>query len=204
MKILSVEHHPEEDLIRRLRDVTMLKASGVFVYKKAFLSLEKIAVTALSPPQNYILRSELDKVWQLKCALAEHGQNIFELNGFLRLKIEGYEDEMDVLPPVVEESIENDGSVHLIINDGMHRLYMAMREWTVPQVIFIRGIPKDRPYYSFPLPGGWSNVEERDDLPVGYIKKWRRVKDYYGLYRNFNSSFLNVGGPRNPTPMKNS
>lgn len=103
---------------------------------------------------------------------------------------------MDLLPPIVEESVENDGSVHLIINDGMHRVYMALREWFIPQVALIRGVPKDLPYYAFPVPGGWDKVEERDDLPDGYLKKWHRIKNYYSLYRNFNSAFTNVGGPR--------
>jgi hypothetical protein len=39
-------------------------------------------------------------------------------------------------------------------------------------------------------------VEERDDLPPGYLKKWHRIENYHALYRNFNSAFSNVGGPR--------
>ena len=186
----------------------MLKAPDIKVYEHAFITVEKIATRNLAPPQNYILREELKKVRELKWALEDHGVDIFELDGFVRLTLEDFDEPVDLLPPVVEESIERDGSVHLLINDGMHRVYMALREWVIPQVVLIRGIPRDLPYYAFPVPGGWSRLEERDDLPPGYLKKWHRIRNYHALYRNFNSAFLNVGGPREffqkTTPSDNS
>ena len=196
MNILRVERFSTSELISRLRNVTMLKAPETKVYTDAFISLEKIRPEFLAPPQNYILREELKKVRLLKWALAEHVVNIFALNGFLRLYLDSSEEPVDLLPPIVEESIEPDGSVHLIINDGMHRIYMALREWVIPEIILIRGIPKNLPYYAFPVPGGWDKVEEREDLPTGYLKKWHRIAAYHSLYRNFNSEFMNVGGPR--------
>lgn len=196
MKITAVERFSEDQLIAALRKVTMLKAPEVSIYDEAFISLEKMSVQSLSPPQNYILRPELEKVRRLKWALQEHGVDVFRLDGFVRLSIEGADEPVDLLPPVVEESIERDGTVHFIVNDGMHRVYMALREWVIPQVVFVRGIPKELPYYAFPVPGGWGSIEERDDLPDGYIKKWHRIEQYHTLYRNFNSAFLNVGGPR--------
>jgi hypothetical protein len=196
MKILSVERFTESVLVEKLRGVTMLKAPEVKIYDKAFISLEKVSVQSLSPPQNYILRSELKKVRELKWALEEHGIDIFDLEGFVRLHLEESPEPTDLLPPVVEESIEGDGSVHLIVNDGMHRVYMALREWIVPRVILIRGVPKNLPYYAYPVPGRWERIEERDDLPPGYLKKWHRIENYHALYRNFNSAFMNVGGPR--------
>ncbi len=196
MQIARVERFPEEVLIEKLRQVTMLKAPEVKVYDRAFISLEKMSPRYIAPPQNYILRGELKKVRELKWALAQHQVDLFKLNGFVRLTLEDSDEPVDLLPPIVEESIEQDGSVHLIINDGMHRVYMALREWVIPQVCFIRGIPKGLPYYAFPVPGGWDKVEERDDLPHGYLKKWHRIADCHSLYRNFNSAFRNVGGPR--------
>jgi hypothetical protein len=196
MRVLAVERFSEADLIDRLREVTMLKAPEIKVYAMAFISLENVAADYLSPPQNYILRDELKKVRELKWALAEHEIDIFHLDGFVRLMLEGSDEPVDLLPPIVEESIEKNGAVHLIVNDGMHRVYMALREWVIPQVALIRGIPKDFPYYAYPLPGGWSKVEERDDLPANYLKKWHRIENYHSLYRNFNSAFSNVGGPR--------
>jgi hypothetical protein len=196
MNIIGHELFSEEELVKRLRRVTMLKSPEIRVYEHAFISVEKIATDFMAPPQNYILRDELKKVRELKWALEKRGVNLFDMRGFVRITLDNSEDPIDVLPPVVEESIECDGSAHLIINDGMHRVYMARREWIVPQVIFIRGIPKNLPYYAYPAPGGWAGVEERDDLPPGYLKKWHRIENYHSLYRNFNSAFINVGGPR--------
>ncbi len=196
MKILEVQSFPPDRLVERLREVTMLKAPETKIYGDAFISLENISPSRLAPPQNYILREELKKVRELKWSLEEHGIDIFQLNGFIRLKLENTSEPVDLLPPIVEESIERDGTVHFIVNDGMHRVYMALREWVIPQVVFIRGIPKELPYYAYPVPGGWSSVEERDDLPPGYLKKWHRIANYHALYRNFNSAFVNVGGPR--------
>jgi len=196
MNIVDVEKFPADELVKRLRDVTMLKAPEIKVYSNAFISLEQVAATQLSPPQNYILRDELKKVRELKWALEKHGVDLFRLNGFVRLRFEGFGEPVDLLPPVVEESIERDGTIHFIINDGMHRIYMALREWVIPQVILVRGIPKDLPYYAYAVPGRWERIEERDDLPDGYLKKWHRIANYHALYRNFNSAFMNVGGPR--------
>lgn len=196
MKILEVQRFNPDQLVERLRDVTMLKAPETKIYGNAFISLENIAPSQLAPPQNYILREELKKVRELKWSLEEHGINIFQLNGFIRLKLENTREPVDLLPPIVEESIERDGTIHFIVNDGMHRVYMALREWVIPQVVLIRGIPKELPYYAYPVPGGWSSVEERDDLPPGFLKKWHRIANYHALYRNFNSTFVNVGGPR--------
>lgn len=196
MNIINHETFSQEELVTRLRQVTMLKSPETRVYDKAFISLEKISTNFMAPPQNYILRGELRKVRELKWALEKRGLNLFELNGFVRLTLNDSSEPVDVLPPIVEESIEHDGSVHLIINDGMHRIYMARREWAIPQVVLIRGVPKNLPYYAYPTPSGWSGVEERDDLPQGYLKKWHRIEHYHSLYRNFNSAFMNVGGPR--------
>lgn len=196
MNIVEVRSFSAEVLLEKLRHVTMLKAPETKIYDKAFISLENIAPSQLTPPQNYILRGELRKVRELKWLLEELGIDIFQLDGFVRLTLENVPEPVDLLPPIVEESIERDGTVHLIVNDGMHRVYMALKEWVIPQVVLIRGIPKELPYYAYPVPGGWSRVEEREDLPTGYLKKWHRIANYHSLYRNFNSVFVNVGGPR--------
>ena len=48
--------------------------------------------------------------------------DLFTLNGFVRLTLEGCDEPVDLLPPVIEESIERDGTLHFIVNDGMHRV----------------------------------------------------------------------------------
>lgn len=196
MKIVKVEKHGSGELIERLRRVSMLTNPEIFIYRESIVSLEKIRTEFLSPPQSYILSAELQKVRNLRWQLKEFGVELFSLDGYVSVYLEGYEEPVDVLPPVVEESVEQDGSVHNIICDGMHRVSLARMEWVIPQVVFIRGIPRDKPYYAYPVPGGWSQVVTREDLPEGFIKKWHRIKEYKTLYRDFNSAFTNVGGPR--------
>ncbi|MHB8155840.1 MAG: hypothetical protein ACYDEQ_00345 [Desulfocucumaceae bacterium] len=196
MNILRIERHSADDLLERLRRVSMLTHPDFFIYRESFISLEKIRTEFLSPPQSYILTAELQKVRNLRWQLKEFGVDLFCLEGYVSIYLEGEDEPVDVLPPVVEESVEEDGSVHNIICDGMHRVSLARMEWSIPQVVYIRGIPRAKPYYAYPVPGGWGEVVTREDLPEGFIKKWHRIKEYKTLYRDFNSAFNNVGGPR--------
>ena len=200
VKILEVEQFSEQDLIKRLQRLTMLEDESVFPYRNAFISLENISLDDLFPAQRYVLKQELLKVRGLKWQLEDHGIDLFNLNGFVRMKLEGESEPVDLLPPVVEEFIERNGRIANIINDGMHRVYTAYLEWVIPQVVFVRGLPKNIPYYSFPIPEkDWTKIELRDDIPTGFIKKWHRIEQNKKLYRNFNSVFENVGGPRGNT-----
>jgi hypothetical protein len=196
MRIKEIVHHSEDELISRLREVRLLKKPEVLIYKDCIITLERISTDWLYPTQRYVLIQELEKVRNLQWALKERGYDMFSLNGFLELWIDGKDQPITLLPPVVEESIEADGSVVILINDGMHRLYLARHQWVIPQVVYIRGVPKEYPYYAYPNPGQWEGIEVIDELPPGYIKKWHRIADYHSLYRNFNSAFSAVGTPR--------
>ncbi len=197
MKILEVTQFSEQDLIDRLRGLTMLEDETIHPYENAFISLENICIDDLFPPQRYVMKKELLKIRELKWRLEEHGVDLFNLGGFVRLTLEGEEEPIDLLPPVVEEFIERNGKIAHIINDGMHRVYVSYLEWVIPQVVFIRGLPRHIPYYAYPIPEkDWTKIELRDDIPKTFIKKWHRIEQNKTLYRNFNSVFKNVGGPR--------
>jgi hypothetical protein len=196
MKIIRVEKHTTDELLKQIRQVTLLNQPDELIYQDAYASLEMISVDVLFPAQHYILKSELEKVRRLKLELSKHGINLYKLNGYVTFWLEDAADPIDLLPAVVEESVEANGKPVNIINDGMHRLFMARLEWVIPQIIFIRGISKDKPYYAYPVPGGWNTVKIVDELPPDLMKKWHRIENYKTLYRDFNSAFTNVGGPR--------
>ncbi len=196
MKIARIEHHSEKELLERLRNVRLLKQPDVKIYENCTITLERIATSCLYPTQRYVLIQELEKVRNLQWVLREHGYDIFYLNGYLDIWFEGEDAPVSLLPPVVEESIEDDGRVVVLINDGMHRLYLAHRQWIIPQVVFVRGLPREYPYYAYPNPYQWEGIDVMDELPEGYIKKWHRIRNYHSLYRDFNSAFSNVGAPR--------
>ena len=196
MRIEKVDHHPPEELFARLRNVTMLKAPEVYPYREAEIALREMPTSLLHPAQRYVLLPELLKVRALRWELARLGHDLFHLGGYLTVWVAGAEAPIDLLPPVVEESREADGSVVNIVNDGMHRVYLARLEWAVPEVVFIRGVPPHLPYYAFPNRTQWEGIDLLEDLPETYVKKWHRIPDYHTLYRNFNSAFENVGAPR--------
>lgn len=200
IEILKVERFTEKDLIDRLRGLTMLEDEKVYPYRDTFISLERISIEDIFPAQRYVLKEELLKVRELKWRLEKFGVDLFNLDGFVRMHLAGASEPVDLLPPVVEENIERNGRIVNIVNDGMHRVYSAYLEWVIPQVVFVRGLPKHIPYYSFPIPDkDWTKIELIDEIPKNYIKKWHRTEQNKQLYRNFNSVFMNVGGPRGNT-----
>ena len=196
MDIIRVEHHSVEELLDNMRRVAMLTKPEELPYKSADIQLKTFDTDDIAPAQRYVLTHELTKVRDLRWSLREQGVDIFQLDGYVSIWLAGYDQPIDVLPPVVEYSVEADSSAIRILNDGMHRVYLARMERTPIQVIYVEDVPEQYPYYAFPLVNGWNDVEIVSELPHGYIKKWHRIKDYKSLYRNFNSGFTNVGGPR--------
>ncbi len=175
MNIIALQCHPADELIACLRRVPLMEQPEVLIYEQALISLEQIHTDSLYPPQNYLWLQELRKTQDLRWSLAEQGVDLFRLDGYVTYTVrqdDGSEATYDLYPPIVEESIEADGTVALLINDGMHRLYLARLEWLVPQVTYIRGVPK------------------------AYLKKCHRMRHNKRLYRDFQGVFHNVGRPR--------
>lgn len=223
MKIADLKLYPATELVSRLKDVVMLKDRTAKPYKAASIQVTDIAVADLSPPQRYILQSELEKVIALRWAFLEHGIDILRLAhtriergsnngvgvdkivqsegmqlGFVEFAVEGTDDIVTILPPIVEVSKELDGSTHLLINDGLHRCYMAREHHVTPAVVRVDGVSENYPYYAFPLADKWQGVTLIDEIGEDYIKKFHRFPHpkYKEYYRDFNSAFSNVGGPR--------
>jgi hypothetical protein len=201
MDIIALTRHSPQELTERLRRVPLLKQPEILVYAEALISLEQISTDYLAPAQNYIWLRELKKVQELRWSLAEHGVDLFRLDGFVTYTVresDGAEKLYNVYPPVVEESLEADGSVALLINDGMHRLYLARLERVAPQVVYVRGVPKEYPYYAFPRPGGWEGIDllANNPDPEAYLKKCHRRRENKRLYRDFQAVFANVGRSR--------
>ena len=196
MDIKRVERHSVDELMENMRRVSMLTHSDDLPYLDANIELCTFDTDEIAPAQRYVLTQEILKVRDLRWSLREHDVDVFRLDGYVTIWLEGYDDPIDVLPPVVEQSSEADSSVVKMLNDGMHRVYLARMERSPIQVVYVEDVPEQYPYYAFPLVNGWDDVEIVSELPEGYIKKWHRIKDYKSLYRDFNSGFQNVGGPR--------
>lgn len=201
MDIIAFERHSSEELIACLRRVPLMEQKEVLIYERALISLEQIHTDCLHPPQNYLWLKELRKTQELRWSLAEQGVDLFRLDGYVTYTVrqeDGSEATYDLYPPIVEESIEADGTVALLINDGMHRLYQARLEWVVPQVTYIRGVDKAYPYYAYPRRERWEGLDLLADNPdpKTYLKKCHRVRHNKRLYRDFQAVFANVGRSR--------
>lgn len=200
--ITHCTEYSEKELWERMKNVSMLKAPDIFPYTDVTMTLEKLDTRGMVPSQRYVLSDGIKKIQNIQFQLAEHGIDIYDMKGFVRMWVEGQDEPIDIMPIVIEESIERDGKVCNIINDGMHRTYNAYLSGMFAKVIFIRGVSKDLPYYAYPTPSrSLDDVEIVDSLPEGYIKKWHRIENNKSLYRNFEATgaFLNVGGPRGNT-----
>lgn len=196
MEIAYIEQHSIAQLIENIQSVGLLTRPDILVYKDSLIELATFHTDEIAPAQRYVLTYELKKVQELRWSLLEHNIDLFCLNGYITIWLDGYDDPIDVIPPVIEQSAEADGSVANILNDGMHRVYLARMEHVPVQTVYIRNVPQQYPYYAYPLARRWDDVEMIQSLPDGYIKKWYRTKDYKSLYRNFNMGFNNVGKPR--------
>ncbi len=200
IRIISVEHHSSDTLFSNMRGVTMLENETAYPYLTSRLSLSVLNTNDIAPAQTYVFHPEILKVTALRESLLVYDDtDILKLNGYITITIDGCNHPIDVLPPVVELSEEPDGRVVKILNDGMHRVYLA-RSLNLPvQVVYAEGIPEQWPYYAYALDRGWDDVEYIYDLPKGFVKKYYRVPEEQKrtLYRNFSSGeFQNVGCPR--------
>jgi len=196
MEIERIERHSVEELVQNMRQVGMLTNPEVKLYANSTIEVVTLHTDEIAPAQRYVLVQEILKVRNLRWALCEWGIDLFKLDGYITMWLQGSDEPIDVLPPVVERSVEADGSIVKILNDGMHRVYLARMERSPIQVVYVREVPNEYPYYAYPLVNGWNDVEIVNELPEHYIKKWHRIPNYKTLYRDFNTAFQNVGGPR--------
>lgn len=206
MKITSIKTYSVEELHKRLRNVTMLNDPEVKPYENAMIYNTYMPTCRMAPAQLYVLKSEFEKVrdlrWSLLSAanidILQFGNGLNETVGFVEILTDSFDEMITVLPPIIEVSKEDNGEVVNIINDGMHRCFLARSSMITPTVVRIDGVPKHLPYYAYPLAGGWSSVEMVSSLEALQLKKYHRFPNgtYQKYYRNFNSAFVNVGGPR--------
>lgn len=109
MIINSVEQHSRKQLINKLRKVSMLLRPDVYPYAEAEIDLVTLDPELIAPPQRYVLAPELMKVQSLQWALLKHDIDLFNLDGYVSIMVNGSDEVIDVLPPIVEYSTEANG-----------------------------------------------------------------------------------------------
>lgn len=130
----------------------------------------------------------------------QHGINIFGLHGGILFSTENNTEAIPFIPPVIEESAEPDGRVVWLINDGIHRVYAAMKLGHKLNIVLARNVPSEYPYYAYALPNGWADVTEFGELQEGFQKKtYRDPTGYKALFRDFNEVLPGVQKQRKQT-----
>lgn len=197
MRILKYELMPKNEFLGKLRQVRLKGFDRPLIYQDANLAFLGLAdIGLLVPPQRYVLKGTVDLIIELDKAFTSLGVDIFNLQGALLFWPEGADPERDspipFLPPIVEDSWEATGNVFLI-NDGMHRVWTAKKLARPITVVLATNVPREYPYYAYPLPGGFEAVEELAELPDDYKKKnYRNPDNYKALFRQFNEVFPGV------------
>jgi hypothetical protein len=182
---MTVETFSRDELLERISEVRLRGFDGARPYSRESLDLVSLSTDELAPAQRYVLRPTVQDIVSLREELLAHGLDMFALDGG------AYVRGTPVIPPIVEESHEPDGRTVWIINDGIHRVYAA-RSLGLP-ITVVRAREVSHPYYALALPGGWSDVEELDELPERYEKKtYRDPSNYKALFREFNEVFPGV------------
>lgn len=203
MKILDFKKHSKEELIKRLRKVTLLHSSKtknpIHVYKKAEIKLTNLPISILMPENFYQIEEVLLNLKNLKKAFKEKNIDIFNLNGYVSYVTDEDKNDYTLLPVIIEYQREKDGSVNPIILDGLHRISIARsQKLDTVQVIKIAKVNKKYPIYGYVNPNGWEDVKLVKTAPDKQNKRFWRfpLKEVYKYYRDFDSAFENVGKPR--------
>ncbi len=194
MKLLDCRTFDRETLLSRLKETRLRGYGSPKIYEHADLSVSSRDPNELAPAQAYVLKDGVDRALDLRRLLLKEGVDIFALNGGAYIRTdESPDEEIPILPPIIEESAEPGGETVPLINDGIHRIFAARLERVRISVVFATNVPKQYPYYAFPLEGGWNKVVELNELPDNFEKKrYRQPDNYKSLFRNFNEVFPGV------------
>ena len=203
MQLIRWKIFSTEETLDKIRCVRLKGYGSPLIYSRATLSLERAVRTdTLVPAQRYVLKSHLTRVSTLAFLFSQEGVDIFALEGLLLFWVKKggmVEGPIPMVPPVIEESHESQGNVIWLINDGMHRMTVALRSGFPVNILLAKDVPAEWPYYALPLPRGWADVEELESLPAGYHKKtYRRPDDRKALFRDFNAVFPGIQKERKP------
>lgn len=198
---------PETELADRLRTITLLK-SDVRPYAAAEIRFATVPPDLLFPAAYYVSRPHLQRQREIRDALMRQGIDTLELFGGAEFRTGG--EVWTIIPPVVEFSPERAAFaprrpgdlpapaaelVVPLINDGLHRVWLARELGRPVRVALIRGADPAHPYYAYP--SGWDRVQVVDEVPADKAsRKAHRAADHYALYRDFGP--LGVGKPRHP------
>lgn len=204
VEIIQWRFLPENELLARLKQTRLKGFDRPLIYEHSTLTIqEQVSPDILTPAQLYVLKSQVQIVLDITKAFEQKGVDTLALTGALLFWLAGSNPNTDppipFLPPVIEESHEPDGRVISLINDGMHRIAAARRLGRKINIVHISNVPREYPYYAYALEGGFSQVQEIDQMTEGFKKKkYRDPQNYKALFRVFTDMFPGIQEHRPP------
>lgn len=181
----------ESTLLTALKQTQLIGHGQPLVYAQTHLELrQQVDPDLLIPTQRYVLKQIVGTLENIYHQLLKQGVDIFALTGAITFQTG--QSSVPLTPPIIEESVEADGRKVLLISDGMHRVYTARKLKKRINVVLVSNVPKEYPYYAYPLQQGWQEVEELETLRKDFQKKTYREEDYKALFRNYNALFPGI------------
>ena len=193
---------PECELLARLKKTRLQGFGRPFIYENADVSIvESVDPRELAPAQRFVLTPGVETVERIAAGFQQRGIDVFRLrDGLVFWTDDADEDAIPFIPPVIEESLEPDGRTVWLVNDGIHRVYTAMKLGRSLNIVLAKNVPKEYPYYAYALPNGWTDVTEFEELPDSFQKKtYRDPTGYKALFRDFNEVLPGVQKQRKQT-----
>lgn len=211
MNITRIDTIDAPELLQRFATTRLRGHGQPLIYKNARLELVRnVDPKTLFPAQRYVLQEDYQTILDLHTSFRSQGIDPFDMSGGLLFWLanpespSGEEGPIPFTPPIVEMSQEANGQVIPLINDGMHRIFTAIKLGQFITIILAHNVPREYPYYALPLAKGWDEVVLLKELPDHFIKKtYRDPQHYKDLFRDFNAVFDGIQKQRkktNPIP----
>jgi len=217
MKIEIIRQIPFEELEKMVRGVPLKEpdeqGNQIFPYRDTTIEIRRVEPDELNPATFYFLKENIQFQKDLRLALIAADTDTLELDGGIEYRIDGG-DVWRMIPPIVELTEEpvlfgNDRGDKVynefiriklpVVVDGANRCALAKTVDSRINVLFIKGVPYEHPFYA--LPNEWERIQIYDVTPPYEKKKFYRRKDIYALYRDF--GVLKIGTPRSPGDLEN-
>lgn len=184
MNIQKITMYPQEELIRRLREVTLTDGVTKPYANSEIMVTVPLDFSEYEYAQNYILRSDYKKINKLISTLL-HEFEISLLNCGTLWEISTEEEVFPYIPPIVE--VYNG---EWIIADGMHRMKTFQNIFNHPPKVVVIHNPSI-PYYALPNGLSLKEIPIVDDRPK-VRKAYRDPDNYKALFRDYNSQFPGI------------
>lgn len=193
--IKNFEQKTKEDLIKVLKQSTLLGDKNIYPYKDANISIETFTYKDLSPTQFYYIFNNLSLLKILKYDFKNHNIDILNLDGYVNFETDKYDKKLTMTPPI----IENVDGQNLLV-DGMHRVVLSMMLGKNIKCLYIENIKPEHYTYNIPNPNGWRDVKPfREEIPENFKTRNSRYDGNYRYYRRMYNFEGKIQIPREHT-----